>query len=235
MNPVAVTAVQAMVAPVVLITTAAILSGALLTMYGSVNDRMRAMDHERLQILTGADGTLLVAAAVPPGGRERLTQIDTQLPMLLCRHRLLHNAVLLIYAGVAVLVLSVIAIGVAVTGHSAAAGTACPDLGAGRDRDAAGRAAVRRAIDHHLDECDRLRGAAHPIARLLITSPAGHIEFARHARCTRRIGRQGVRVTRKTIRVRRGLCIGPAAAQPARPHHQNTGHHSFLGGVSRKK
>ena len=42
MNPIAVTAVQAMVAPVVLITTAAILSGALLTMYGSVNDRMRA-------------------------------------------------------------------------------------------------------------------------------------------------------------------------------------------------
>jgi hypothetical protein len=123
MNPLAVTAVQAMVAPVVLITTAAILSGALLTMYGSVNDRMRAMDHERLEILTGAGGTLLAAAGVPPGGRERLAQIDTQLPMLLLRHRLLHNAVLLIYVAVGVLVLSVIAIGVAVTGHSGAAGT----------------------------------------------------------------------------------------------------------------
>ena len=100
MNPIAVTAVQAMVAPVVLITTAAILSGALLTMYGSVNDRMRAMDHERLEILTGAGGTLLSAAEVPPSGRERLTQIDTQLPMLLRWHRLLHNAILLIYAGV---------------------------------------------------------------------------------------------------------------------------------------
>jgi hypothetical protein len=38
MNPIAVTAIQAIVAPVVLITTAAILSGALLTIYGSVND-----------------------------------------------------------------------------------------------------------------------------------------------------------------------------------------------------
>lgn len=123
MNPIAVTAVQAMVAPVVLITAAAILSGALLTMYGSVNDRMRAMDHERLEILTGAAGALLAAAEVPPSGRERLTQIDTQLPMLLRRHRLLHNAVLVIYAGVAVLVLSVITIGVAVTGNSGAAGT----------------------------------------------------------------------------------------------------------------
>ncbi len=68
MNPIAVTAIQAMVAPVVLITTAAILSGALLTMYGSVNDRMRAMDGERLDILTGAAGTLLSAAEVPPAG-----------------------------------------------------------------------------------------------------------------------------------------------------------------------
>jgi hypothetical protein len=123
-NPIAVTAVQAMVAPVVLITTAAILSGALLTMYGSVNDRMRAMDHERLEILTGDGGMLLSAAEVPPSGRERLTQIDTQLPRLLRRHRLLHNAVLLIYAGVAVLVLSVITIAIAVTASSGAAGTA---------------------------------------------------------------------------------------------------------------
>jgi Protein of unknown function (DUF2721) len=123
-NLTTVTAIQAMVAPVVLITTAAILSGALLSMYGSVNDRMRAMNRERLGILTGAEGTLLSAAEVPASGRERLTQIDTQLPMLLRRYRLLHNAVLLIYAGVAVLVLSVIAIAVAVTNRSGAAGTA---------------------------------------------------------------------------------------------------------------
>ena len=54
MKPIAVTAIQAMVAPVVLITAAA--------------------------ILTGAAGALLSAADVPPDGRERLTQIDTQLP-----------------------------------------------------------------------------------------------------------------------------------------------------------
>jgi len=43
-------------------------------MYGSVNDRMRAMDGERLDILTGASGTLLSAAEVPPAGREWLTR-----------------------------------------------------------------------------------------------------------------------------------------------------------------
>jgi hypothetical protein len=73
------------------------------------------MSHERLDILTGADGTLLSAAGVPASGQERLAQIDAQLPMLLRRHRLLHDAVLLIFASVAVLVLSVIAIAVAVT------------------------------------------------------------------------------------------------------------------------
>ena len=80
------------------------------------------MTAPRLGILTSAAGTLLSATEVLPAGRERLTQIDTQLPLLLRRHRLLH-AVLLIYAGVAVLVLSVIAIGVAVTDSSGAAGT----------------------------------------------------------------------------------------------------------------
>ena len=115
MDLTAISAIQAMVAPVVLITAAALLSGALLGMYGAVNDRMRAMSHERLDILTGADGTLLAATQVPASGQERLTQIDAQLPMLLRRHRLLHDAVLLLFAGVAVLVLSVIAIGLAVT------------------------------------------------------------------------------------------------------------------------
>ena len=123
MNPTAITAIQAMVAPGVLITTAAILSGALLAMYGSVNDRMRAMDRERLETLTGAGGTLLSAADVPASGRERATQIDAQLPMLLRRHRLIRDAVLLIFAAVAVLVLSVIVIAVAVTNRSGAAGT----------------------------------------------------------------------------------------------------------------
>jgi hypothetical protein len=123
MNPIGVMAVQAMVAPVVLITAAAILSGGLLTIYGSVNDRMRAMDHERLEILTGDDGTLLSAEQVPPSGQERLTQIDAQLPRLLRRHHLLHNAILVIYAAVAVLVLSVVTIAIAVTAGSGVAGT----------------------------------------------------------------------------------------------------------------
>jgi hypothetical protein len=123
MTPTAVTAVQAMVAPVVLVTTAAILTGALLTMYSSIDARMRAMNNERLQILTDEAGALLSAGGLSGTGRERLSQIDHQLPLLLRRHRLLHNAILVIFAGVSVLVLSVIAIGIAVTSSSDTFGT----------------------------------------------------------------------------------------------------------------
>jgi Protein of unknown function (DUF2721) len=119
-----ISAIQAMVAPVVLITSAALLTGALLAMYNSVHDRVRAMDHERLDILTGTTGDFLPVADVPAVGRERLTQIDTQLPRLLRRHRLLHHAVLLIFASIAVLVLSVIVIAAAVTDGSGAVGIA---------------------------------------------------------------------------------------------------------------
>ena len=119
----AIVAIEVMVAPVVLITSAALLFGALLAMYTSINDRMRGMTRERREILTEPTGTVLSSASVPASGRERLTQIDTQLPMLLRRHRLLHDAVFLIVAGVAVLVLSVVAIAVAVTNRSGPVGT----------------------------------------------------------------------------------------------------------------
>ncbi len=105
-------------APVVLITTSAILSGGILSMYGSVNDRMRAMNRERMNILTSGTGTLLSVADLTASARERLTQIDIQLPMLLHRHRLLKNAVLAVFAAIGVLVLSVIIIGAAVTSGS---------------------------------------------------------------------------------------------------------------------
>jgi len=113
-----------MVVPVVLITAGGILSNGLLMMYGAVNDRMRAMDRERWQVLTGPGGSLLTPAQVPGSDQERLGEIDRQLPVLLRRHGLLHYAVLLIVCALVVLVLSVIAIAVAVTSRSPAAATA---------------------------------------------------------------------------------------------------------------
>jgi Protein of unknown function (DUF2721) len=113
-----VSAISAMVAPVVLITTGALLSNGLLVIYGATNDRMREMTRERLEIRTGPTGNLLSAAECTPAGRERLTEINHQLPLILRRHRLTRYAVLLTYSAIGVLVLSVIGIAVAVTRHS---------------------------------------------------------------------------------------------------------------------
>jgi len=118
MNPTAIRAIEAMVAPVVLITAAAVLSGGILTVFGSVNDRMRSMTAERLRSLVAPDGGLLSVADLPIGTRERVSQIDKQLPMLLHRHHLLRAAVLSIYIGVAALVASVITLAIAVPANS---------------------------------------------------------------------------------------------------------------------
>jgi hypothetical protein len=118
MNPTAIRAIEAMVAPVVLITAAAVLSGGVLSVFGSVNDRMRSMTAQRLDLLAGPDGMLRPLADLPTGTQERVVQIDEQLPMLLRRHRLLRFAVLSIFIGVAILVASVITLAIAVPTNS---------------------------------------------------------------------------------------------------------------------
>jgi hypothetical protein len=120
----AVSAISAMVAPVVLVTTAALMSNGLLAVYGSANDRMRDMTFERLTLLSGPSGQILNKTELSPVGQERLAEIDMQLPMIMQRHQLIKDAVLILYIAVTVLVLSVIAIAVAVTQHSEVFGNA---------------------------------------------------------------------------------------------------------------
>ena len=124
MTPTAVQAIQAMVAPVVLITATAILSGGIQSVYGSVNDRMRAMTRERLELVTQSGGQIGVVVDLAPAERERVTQIDSQLPLLLRRHRLLRDCVLVLYLGAVILVVSVIVLGAAVTLGSEGVGVA---------------------------------------------------------------------------------------------------------------
>ena len=164
MTPTAVQAVQAMVAPVVLITASAILSGGIQSVYASVNDRMRAMTRERLELLSGPDGTIGAVTGLATARRERVGQIDTQLPMLLRRHRLLRDSVLVLYAGTAVLVVSVIVLGAAVTVGSEPVGVAALSLVlAGTAASLAGLVLAARsimvsqdAIDYEVKETLRL-------------------------------------------------------------------------------
>jgi hypothetical protein len=117
-----------MVAPVVLVTTSALLSNGLLAVYASVNDRMREMTSERLALLSGASGQFLSQTELPAVSKERLAEIDHQLPMITRRHCLIKDAVLILYGAVAILGLSVIAIAVAVSEDSEGFGRAALGL-----------------------------------------------------------------------------------------------------------
>jgi Protein of unknown function (DUF2721) len=122
----AVNAISAMVAPVVLLTTGSLLANGLLVVYSAVNDRMREMTRERQEIRRGPGGELV--QHVPALDQERLAEIEVQLPMMLRRHHLIRNAVLVIYAGIAVLGLSIIVIAVAVGEDSEGLGRAALGL-----------------------------------------------------------------------------------------------------------
>ena len=102
-----------MVAPVVLLTVGGIISNGLLTVYSGINDRMRDMTRERLQIRRGPAGELLDADAVPPVDQERLHEIGVQLPLMVKRHKLTRASLLVIFVALVVLGLSIVVIAIA--------------------------------------------------------------------------------------------------------------------------
>ena len=79
--------IQFIVAPVVMISSCALILNGLLARYGAINDRLRLMTHERLELLRTDKNDPLTA--------ERVSEIDRQIPILLHRHKQLHDAVLL--------------------------------------------------------------------------------------------------------------------------------------------
>lgn len=107
-------AISTILAPVVIVTSCAILIGGMLTLYGAANDRMRALARERLDLLRTAGGDLGSAArTIDDYAAERLHQIDRQLPQLLRRHKRIHDAILVEYCAILLLVACMFAIAVA--------------------------------------------------------------------------------------------------------------------------
>ena len=103
-----------MVAPVVLLTVGGMVSNGLITTYSDINNRMRDMTRERLEIRRGPAGQVLDTDSVPAIDQERLTDIGIQLPMLLRRHKLTRLSVITIYVALVVLGLSIVVIALAV-------------------------------------------------------------------------------------------------------------------------
>jgi hypothetical protein len=111
--------IQVILAPVVMVTACGLLLTGMLAHYTAINARIRALAGERLRLalVTPAAGDEVFA-------RERLTQIDHQVPMLVRRHRLVHHVILLANSAVVILILSMFVIGAAALADSDAIGTA---------------------------------------------------------------------------------------------------------------
>ncbi len=109
--------IQLIVAPVVMITSCSLILSGLLTRYAAVNDRLRVMTRERLD---------LVFAATPAGAlqAERLNEIDRQTPDLLTRHTALHNSIFVVYGAILLFIANMFIIALAAFFDSAALATA---------------------------------------------------------------------------------------------------------------
>ena len=110
--------IQLILAPVVMVSACGILLTGMLGHFGNINDRIRRLTAERLELsqLQPAEGHEALA-------RERLTEIDHEVPMLIDRHLQVRHAILLANTAVAILVVSMFVIAAAALGHSAATGT----------------------------------------------------------------------------------------------------------------
>lgn len=94
---------QLVLAPVVMVSACAILLGSILARYSTINDRLRVLNRERLD--------LLPSTADPAGlNDERLRQIDAQTPTLLHRLRIGHQALGSIYTAILLFILDMVII-----------------------------------------------------------------------------------------------------------------------------
>lgn len=117
--------IQLILAPVVLVTSIAIMIGGMLQQYSATNDRLRALARERLQLLRTPEGAIArLDRKLDDFTTERISEIDRQIPELLRRHRLIHNAVLTEYSAILVLVVSMIVIAISAATRSGPVATA---------------------------------------------------------------------------------------------------------------
>ncbi len=111
MSPEAVSrTISLIIAPAVMISACAILLGGLLSRYSSINDRLRSMVRERLDLLSAVD-----EADLGPVARTRLDLLNYQVPDLMRRHRQEHNAIVTTYLSILVFILSMLILGIAAT------------------------------------------------------------------------------------------------------------------------
>jgi hypothetical protein len=98
--------IELILAPVVMLSACSIFVNGVLNRYSAVANLICALTRERLELLRDSGRTL---------GSERLEEVDTQLPELLHRHRLIHHALVAVFIAIGVLVLTMCIIAVTAT------------------------------------------------------------------------------------------------------------------------
>jgi hypothetical protein len=110
--------IQLILAPAVMVNACGILLGGMLAHYSAINDRIRTLAGERLTLALTSPSENQVDLA-----RERLTEIDHQVPVLIHRHRQVHHAIVLTNGAVVTLMLSMFVIAAAALDDSSGLGT----------------------------------------------------------------------------------------------------------------
>lgn len=105
--------IQFILAPAVMISACAIILGGILGRYATVNDRLRALNRERLELIREC-----YLQKPDPLSNERLSEIDRQVPDLLRRLKLAHDAVFVMYGAIAVFVATTLVIALAAQTNS---------------------------------------------------------------------------------------------------------------------
>jgi hypothetical protein len=116
--------ISLILAPAVMISSCAIFLNGIITRYESVSARMRAMHHERLELLLGLEHTTSSSVSSDGFSTHRISEIETQLPRLLKRHKLLRNAVLAENMAIAFFITSMFVIALAALTNSSLIATA---------------------------------------------------------------------------------------------------------------
>ncbi|HEX2910927.1 MAG TPA: DUF2721 domain-containing protein [Chloroflexia bacterium] len=95
--------IQLVLAPVVMLSASALLLNGILTRYAAINDRMRNMVRERLELLpqTKTDNEDEYA-------NQRIKYLDYQMPDLMRRHKLAHDAIMSVYLALLIYVVCIL-------------------------------------------------------------------------------------------------------------------------------
>lgn len=101
-------------APVVMISCCTLFLNGQLTRYDSISARMRIMNQERFEILRAADNSITSALDTIDGLDElRVSEIEAQLPHLLKRHKMVHDAALILGMAIFTFVVSMLVLAIA--------------------------------------------------------------------------------------------------------------------------